>query len=82
MIKVGQVYESDGFKYIITKVSARNHDVFIEHDGFIEKVYDIIWENGEVISSLSEKVIKIDELLAEYSTWQEAVNSPEFRGEN
>lgn len=77
-IKVGQIYEEPdeyGFKYIITKVSARNHD------GFVEKVYDAICNDGEVFSDLSEKAIKTDEFVAEYPTWQEAINSKEFNNE-
>lgn len=42
----------------------------------------IIFEDGDVITGSPDWVVEEKtELIAEYSTWQEAVNSPEFRGE-
>lgn len=77
MIKVGQIYEEPGaygFKYVITKVRPYN-------DKYIKKYYHAICDDGEVFDKLFEQNIKEDNLIAEYPTWQEAVNSPEFRGE-
>lgn len=65
MIKVGQIRKDDFNLYVIT--------------------YDltncaIVYRNGEV-REYTEKLIEQDKLIAEYPTWQEAVNSPEFKGE-
>lgn len=40
---------------------------------------DVIFNNGYVSSFLSLNNIEKDELIAEYPTWQEAVNSKEFK---
>lgn len=74
MIKVGQVYEEPsqyGFKYVITKIRPYN-------DEFIKKYYQAICDDGSVFDKLFETDIKQDKLIAEYPTWQEAVNSKEF----
>lgn len=77
MIKVGQIYEEPseyGFKYAITKV--RPHS-----DKNIKKYYQAICDDGTVFDILIEADVKTDKLIAEYPTWQEAVNSKEFRDE-
>lgn len=45
------------------------------------KVFEMLvtWD-VDVFARYKAKMI-IDKLIAEYPTWQEAVNSPEFRGE-
>lgn len=66
MIKVGQIYSYDLENlFVVTNVDCNGQY--------------IIWDDG----SSSYRNIKINnvELIAEYPTWQDAVNSPEFRGE-
>lgn len=77
MIKAGQIYQEPskyGFKYLITKVIPDN-------DEGIKKHYCGICDDGYVFDKLFEIDIKQDKLIAEYTTWQEAVNSEEFKGE-
>ena len=77
MIKVGQIYQEPskyGFKYVITKVRPYNDEV-------IKKYYLAICDDGCVFDMLFEMDIKQDKLIAEYPTWQEAINSKEFKGE-
>jgi hypothetical protein len=68
MIKVGQIREDIYELYVIT------------HYRIEESLYSVIYKDGDVrawsVSSLED-----DKLIAEYPTWQEAVNSKEFRGE-
>lgn len=65
MIKVGQIYREKEDIFVIT---------FANTSGG----YHAIKNNGKVFSGvgLDEKNI-----IAEYPTWQEAVNSKEFKGE-
>lgn len=70
MIKVGQIYNVSylGGKIAITWIRADKLDFdAVRQDGFFYKC-----RNGE----------KDWELIAEYPTWQEAVNSKEFKTEN
>ena len=76
MIKVGQIYElpiSKG-RVIVTLIENNKKDKrydfihFINNDGFQE----CLWRKSV------EETLK---LIAEYPTWQEAVNSKEFRRE-
>ena len=85
MIKVGQIYKEVNFPlYVVTKV---------EHSNFpkMDRVH-YICRNGEVMGGNrkkfehSVKMGKIDKenypvLIAEYPTWQEAVNSKEFKND-
>lgn len=69
-IKVGQIYETiSGLKYTITCVG----------------IYDtyLLYNTGYCMEySLSDMNNNYDDkLIAEYQTWQEAVNSPEFKGD-
>lgn len=68
MIKVGQIYkQGNGEIFVITLT--RGHDFHVVYnDGYVAS-YPIIGENNPFI---------FDELIAEYNTWQEAVNSKEF----
>lgn len=82
MIKAGQIYKEYGFStYVVTKV---------ENSQFpkMDRVH-YICANGEAMCGdygnfeYSVKMGKIDKenypyLIAEYPTWQEAVNSKEF----
>lgn len=66
MIKVGQIYkDEDGFRLVITLFSPLD-------------IYGI-YSNGSTVY-ISKKDFKDYrlELISEYSTWQEAVNSKEF----
>jgi hypothetical protein len=77
MIKVGQIYQEPseyGFKYVITKIRPYN-------DKVIRKYYRAICDDGDVFDKLFEIDIKQDNLIAEYPTWQEAVNSKEFKND-
>ena len=71
MIKVGQIYNIPylGGKFVITWMGGDETEVYcVRQDGFFFK--GICRYQNDC------------ELIAEYPTWQEAVNSPEFRGEN
>lgn len=65
-IKVGQIYKTKKSLIIITRVKDCNTS-FINHKGYAETTPALL-----VKSNLK--------LLAEYPTWQEAVNSKEFEG--
>ena len=43
--------------------------------------YHVIFQNGETGHVPVRQTFLFSETIAEYPTWQEAVNSPEFRGE-
>lgn len=69
MIKVGQIYNVPylGGKITITWIRADKLDFdVVRQDGFFYKCYN---------------VEKDWEFIAEYPTWQEAINSKEFKGE-
>ena len=69
MRKVGQIYkQANGEKFVISHIA--DGDCFlIYNDG-----YTVCYGNKELI-------FIFDTLIAEYPTWQEAVNSKEFKGE-
>lgn len=77
MIKVGQIYNcQNALIYVITKQYP-----FREENGEIVKRYQAICSDGFVFETLHiEEIIK-DKLIAEYPTWQEAVNSKEFKND-
>lgn len=69
MIKVGQIYNlGKGIEYICVITYNDNDNYFgvIYSDGFSE------FKDKNCFSP--------DDIIAEYSTWQEAVNSKEFKG--
>lgn len=69
-IKVGQIYKSNLTSAIRTIAFVDDEEVsIINIDGFVDR-----WK-------LDEIPISDWKLLAEYPTWKEAVNSPEFRVE-
>ena len=69
-IKVGQIYKSNLTLAIRTIAFVDDEEVsIINIDGSVDR-----WK-------LDEIPISDWKLLAEYPTWKEAVNSPEFRGE-
>lgn len=73
MIKVGQIYKyttEPNTRFVVTAAFDEN------------KRFDYILNDGIVFSYEEGKsLLSRTELIAEYSTWQEAVNSKEFKGE-
>lgn len=76
MIKVGQIYRQKS-KPIWRKYE---DDIFvISYVGFS---IHTIYQSGIVDNTSTQRWIEGDcELIAKYPTWQEAVNSPQFKGE-
>lgn len=72
MIKVGQIWSIDGNAFVITKINN-----FIN----IGKRFDCIYKDGTTDDWGKIYTETYGELIAEYPTWQEAVNSKEFKGE-
>lgn len=71
MIKVGQIYKTQGQKTILLVSGVGFEDFFVIFPDGSSARYDIRF--ADCIESQTT-------LLAEYPTWQEAVNSPEFNG--
>lgn len=70
MIKVGQIYKTpSGSRYIVTYMGTYNTYL----------LYDTGYSLEYSISDMNNNYD--DKLIASYPTWQEAVNSPEFKGE-
>lgn len=70
MIKVGQIYKSKAHGAIsCITAKGKNEFFIISPDGSSNRL-DII---------IGSAVEKIADLIAEYPTWQEAVNSKEFK---
>lgn len=70
-IKVGQVYkQSNNEIFVVTQILSG--DVFIIYNDGYNASYPIDVNNNPFI---------FDKLIAEYPTWQEAVNSKEFKNE-
>ena len=70
MIKVGQIYKTpSGSRYIVTYMGTYN----------IYLLYNTGYSLEYSISDMNNNYD--DKLIAEYSSWQEAVNSSEFKGE-
>lgn len=74
MVKVGQIYEDSEGIYVVTNIwrsVTDNEEYFcsIDTNGITD---------GYTLVRLAEGNHK---LIAEYPTWQEAVNSPELKGE-
>ena len=72
MIKVGQVWETTN-KYKVVVTSIKEED----YKGQVCIIYD----DGYTTDSYEDNDFTFSKLLAEYQTWQEAVNSKEFNGE-
>lgn len=69
-IKVGQIYKTpSGPRYIITYMG--RYKVYLLYNDGYSMEYPV--------SSMNNN--HDDKLIAEYPTWEEAVNSPEFKGE-
>ena len=70
MIKVGQIYKTPpGSRYVITFMGTYN--VYLLYNSGYSMEYSI--------SSMKNNYD--DKLIAEYPTWQEAVNSKEFKND-
>ena len=69
MIKAGQIFkDKDNFRFVITLYSPT--DIYI------------IYNNGSCCNFSRKDFDYLDyEFITEYPTWQEAVNSKEFRDE-
>lgn len=65
MIKAGQIYEDNKGKYVITFV-------------FSEENYNAVTSQGFVFCS---NELPTGVLVTEYPTWQEAINSKEFKND-
>lgn len=70
MIKVGQIWQqSNGYKIVVTAIDM---DLIGE--------ISVIFQDGDVAyKSKEDTKFSFCALLAEYSTWREAVNSEEFK---
>lgn len=69
-IKVGQIYKQ------------KNNEIFIVtliQDGDVFLIYDDGYNASYPIEAVNSPIV-FNKLIAEYPTWQEAVNSKEFRG--
>lgn len=74
MTKVGQIYQTDeGSIYIVTRTwfNASSGRDWI----------DCVHNDGETTEYSFTFIETYHSLIAEYPTWQEAVNSKEFKGE-
>lgn len=73
MIKVGQIYKMDDGIMVITQIN--------KHIDSLR--YDYIYNDGMTCSYMRKGEVLLPDtvLIAEYPTWQEAVNSKEFKGE-
>lgn len=73
MIKVGQIYKHNNSLLVVTFVNksfvSREQVQLIKNDGFT-----FGWSHAKAQKYLVD-------LITEYPTWQEAVNSLEFKGE-
>jgi hypothetical protein len=69
MIKAGQIWKFDGTKIVVTK-----------HYTLTDR-FDCIDKTGETDNWGKAFIEEYGEFVAEYPTWQEAVNSKEFKGE-
>ena len=75
MIKVGQIY-----KLPISKSSVIVTNIENKKDKQFDWIY-FITEEGLQERLWRKTVEETLELVTEYPTWQEAVNSPEFKGD-
>jgi hypothetical protein len=75
MIKVGQIYKT---KFLRCILAVTYIDPFIEEqENPIDDIYCISPEGEHEI--MQRATIEEGDLIAEYPTWQEAVNSKEFK---
>lgn len=73
MIKVGQIYKHNNSFFVVT---------FVNISFVSREQVQLIKNNGFTLGWSYSKAQKyLVDLITEYPTWQEAVNSPEFKGE-
>ena len=69
MIKVGQIYkQKNSQKFVVSEIYG--------------SIYSVVYNTGYVATYIDEDKnfqFVFNTLIAEYPTWQEAVNSKEFR---
>lgn len=70
MIKVGQIWKFDGNAFVITKIYN-----FINNG----ERFDCIYKDGTTDNFSIKYTEEYGKLITEYPTWQEAVNSKEFK---
>nr|DAN36982.1 MAG TPA: hypothetical protein [Caudoviricetes sp.]DAV98667.1 MAG TPA: hypothetical protein [Caudoviricetes sp.] len=73
MIKPGQIYKNDD---VVTSIYVVTNVIYGKDRN---KIY-CIYEDGSC-GQIPNHFLERSELLKTFSTWQEAVNSPEFKGE-
>ena len=77
-IRVGQIWDKNKEDTLRGKVCVTH--IYCYSDGSVE--VDYITQDGICFSHDDEYFLKLHrKCITEYSTWQEAVNSHEFRGE-
>ncbi len=64
MIKVGQIYKTDD-QIVVVSFYRKGQIGIIYNDGYVINIFNDTISNSE--------------LIAEYPTWEEAVNSKEFK---
>ena len=70
IIKAGQIWRtSNNYKIVVTSTKEADY----------EGEVCIIYDDGYVFQTSDENDFDFHELIAEYHTWQEAVNSKEFK---
>lgn len=75
-IKVGQVWEYETRRFVIT------HEYRHRRTNLSYYAYAYIYQDGDTEYDREEEIKKLKiKLLAEYPTWQEAINSEEFRND-
>jgi hypothetical protein len=78
MIKVGQIYKENLWTYTVTH---------IEYGAFpdMNRVFLILRNGSMMTEAVDTFKLEVEQgfvkLIAEYPTWQEAINSKEFKGE-
>lgn len=69
MIKVGQIWRTlNNYKIVVTSTEEADY----------EGEVCILYSDGYVFNTFNDEDVYFHELIAEYPTWLEAVNSKEF----
>ncbi len=80
MIKEGQIYKRDSGEVLLITQSEPRVDSIDHLHMTVTDLYSYISKTGKT-GSIHQSVILGLNLIAEYPTWREAVNSKEFRNE-
>jgi hypothetical protein len=78
MIKAGQIYKRNSGEILLITQSEPRIDSIDHLHMIVSDLYSYISKNGKT-GSIHKSVIEGLNLIAEYPTWQEAVNSKEFK---